>query len=60
MYMKLICKKSDTARQYVNRWLPIVAAAQITKKKEKDFIYIAGSLYFVGEVKALVRRKSND
>ena len=32
----------------------------LTKKKEKDFIYIAGSLYFVGEVKALVRRKSND
>ena len=40
MYMKLFCKKSDTARQYVNRWLPIVAAAQMTKKKEreKDFL----------------------
>ena len=36
MYMKLFCKKSDTARQYVNRWLPIVAAAQMTKKKEKE------------------------
>ena len=40
IYMKLFCKKSDTARQYVNRWLPIVAAAQMTKKKvkEKDFL----------------------
>ena len=40
MYMKLFCEKSDTARQYVSRWLPIVAAAQMTKKKEreKDFL----------------------
>lgn len=29
-------KKADTARQYVNRWLPIVAAAQLTKKKEEE------------------------
>ena len=36
LYMKLFCEKSDTARQYVNRWLPIVAAAQLTKKKEKE------------------------
>ena len=38
--INLFCKKSDTARQYVNRWLPIVAAAQLTKKKakEKDFL----------------------
>lgn len=40
-YMDLFCKKSDTARQYVQQWLPIVAAAQMTKKKdsEKDFLY---------------------
>lgn len=36
LYMQIFCKKSDTARQYVNRWLPIVAAAQLTKKKEKE------------------------
>lgn len=36
LYMKLFCAKSDTARQYVNCWLPIVAAAQMTKKKEKE------------------------
>ena len=35
LYMKLFCEKSDTARQYVNRWLPIVAAAQMTRKKKK-------------------------
>ena len=35
-----VLQNSDTARQYVNRWLPIVAAAQLTKKKakEKDFL----------------------
>ena len=27
-YMTLFCKKSDTARQYVDQWLPIVAASQ--------------------------------
>ena len=40
LYMKLFCTKADIARQYVNRWLPIVAAAQLTKKKEteKEFL----------------------
>ena len=35
-----VCKKSDTARQYVQQWLPIVAAAQLTKDNEleKDFL----------------------
>ena len=40
LYLKLFCKKSDTARQYVEQWLPIVAAAQLTKNNEmeKDFL----------------------
>ena len=40
LYLKLFCKKSDTARQYVQQWLPIVAAAQLTKDNEleKDFL----------------------
>ncbi|WP_343248668.1 aminoglycoside phosphotransferase family protein [Diplocloster hominis] len=40
MYMSLFCEKSDTAKQYVQQWLPIVAAAQLTKgnEKEKDFL----------------------
>ena len=39
-YMKLYCKKSDTARQYVQQWLPIVAASQSVKGKpeERDFL----------------------
>lgn len=39
-YMKMICKKSDTARQYVEKWLPIVAASQSVKGKpeEKEFL----------------------
>lgn len=39
-YLKLFCKKSDTARQYVQQWLPIVAAAQLTKddSMEKEFL----------------------
>lgn len=31
MYMNLFCDMSDTAKQYVQRWLPIVAAARLTK-----------------------------
>lgn len=40
LYMKVFCKKSDTARQYVQQWLPIVAAAQLTKENEleKEFL----------------------
>lgn len=39
-YMSLFCKKSDTARQYVDKWLPIVAASQSVKGKteEKEFL----------------------
>lgn len=39
-YLNLFCKKSDTAKQYVQQWLPIVAAAQLAKGKEteKEFL----------------------
>ncbi|MGO5052495.1 phosphotransferase family protein [Lachnospiraceae bacterium LCP25S3_G4] len=39
-YLELFCKKSDTARQYLDKWLPIVAAAQLTKGniEEKEFL----------------------
>lgn len=36
LYLKEFCAKSDTARQYVQRWLPIVAASQLTKNKEEE------------------------
>lgn len=40
LYLKLFCKKSDTAKQYVQQWLPIVAAAQLSKENEmeKEFL----------------------
>ncbi|MDR1569247.1 MAG: phosphotransferase [Oscillospiraceae bacterium] len=39
-YMELFCKKSDTAKQYVQKWLPIVAASQSTKgyPNEREFL----------------------
>lgn len=39
-YMELFCKKSDTAKQYIQKWLPIVAASQSVKgkKEERDFL----------------------
>ena len=40
-YMTLFCKKSDTAKQYVQQWLPIVAAAQMTKKKDSEREFLA-------------------
>lgn len=40
LYLDTFCKKSDTAKQYVQKWLPIVAAAQLTKENaiEKEFL----------------------
>ena len=35
-YLNLFCKKSDTARQYVEKWMPIVAASQSVKGKEEE------------------------
>ena len=40
MYMNMFCDMSDTAKQYVQRWLPIVAASRLTKAipEEKDLL----------------------
>lgn len=35
-YLKLFCEKSDTAKQYVLKWLPIVAASQSVKGKPEE------------------------
>lgn len=35
-YLELFCKKTDTAKQYVEKWLPIVAASQSVKGNEKE------------------------
>ena len=39
-YLNLFCEKSDTAKQYVQKWMPIVAASQSVKgnPEEKDFL----------------------
>lgn len=40
-YLDLFCKKSDTAKQYVQKWMPIVAASQSVKgnAREREFLY---------------------
>lgn len=35
-YLELFCKKSNTAKQYVQKWMPIVAASQSVKGNEKE------------------------
>ncbi len=39
-YLNTFCKLSDTAKQYVQKWLPIVAASQSVKGKpeEREFL----------------------
>ena len=39
-YLNLFCLKSDTAKQYVQKWIPIVAASQLVKgkKEEREFL----------------------
>ena len=39
-YLKLYCKKSDTAIQYVQRWIPIVAASRLTKAPESEIEFL--------------------
>ena len=35
-YMELFCEKTDTDRRYVQQWLPLVAAAQLTKRRPEE------------------------
>lgn len=41
-YLDLFCKKSDTAKQYVQKWMPIVAASQSVKGNEKEREFLLG------------------
>ena len=36
MYLNMFCKKTDTAKQYVQQWLPIAAASQSVKGNEEE------------------------
>lgn len=40
-YLDLFCKKSNTAKEYVQKWMPIVAASQMSKgnAKEREFLH---------------------
>ncbi len=35
-YMDLFCKKTGTDKRYVQQWLPLVAAAQLTKNRPEE------------------------
>ncbi len=35
-YLELFCRKSNTAKQYVQKWMPIVAASQSVKGNEHE------------------------
>ena len=41
-YLNTFCKKSDTAKQYVQKWMPIVAASQSVKGNQKEREFLAG------------------
>ncbi len=41
-YLDLFCKKSDTAKQYIQKWLPIVAASQSVKGKKEEREFLLG------------------
>lgn len=36
LYLDIFCEESDTAKQYVQKWMPIVAASQSVKGNEKE------------------------
>ena len=39
-YLELFCLKSDTAKQYVRKWMPIVAASQLSKSTEPEHKFL--------------------
>ncbi len=39
-YLALFCEKTDTAIQYVQEWLPIVAASQLVKGKPEEVAFL--------------------
>ena len=41
-YLNLFCMKSGTSKQYVQKWMPIVAASQSVKGNEKEREFLLG------------------
>lgn len=46
-YLKCFCQKSDTAMQYVQKWLPIVAASQSVKGNPHEREFLLGWVHVV-------------
>ena len=46
-YLDLFCKKSDTAKQYVQKWMPIVAASQTVKGNEDEIEFLSSWVHVV-------------
>lgn len=40
-YLRTFCKKSDIARQYIEKWIPIVAASQSVKGNPKEVEFLS-------------------
>ena len=40
IYLDTFCQKSDTSKQYVQKWMPIVAASQSVKGNEKERAFL--------------------
>ena len=61
-----LAKLTDTFRQYTEfdikayETLDRALSELFTQKNDGDEVYIVGSLYLAGEVKALLRRFGND
>lgn len=41
-YLDMFCRKSDTAKQYIQKWMPIVAASQSVKGKQEERDFLLG------------------
>ena len=39
-YLNLFCQKSDTAKQYVQKWMPIVAASQLSRSDAQEHAFL--------------------
>ena len=42
LYLDIFCKKSNTEKQYVKTWMPIVAASQTVNCSDKEFEFLMG------------------
>lgn len=41
-YIELYCARSDTARQVIDHWLPVVAAAELSRGRDEDREFLLG------------------